>query len=80
MCRLQNIAMCDQEKCDYQLIVTTGQTDGWQSDPYVPLCFAGDTKGIHVKFLDFPGGRFSLLLSSMGGFCKNTKLRHIFVI
>ena len=32
---------------DYQESVTTGQTDGQkdarQSDPYVPLCFAGDT-------------------------------------
>ena len=47
MCRLRNIAMLD-----YQESVTTGQTDTWtdgqtddgQSDPYVPLCFAGDTK------------------------------------
>ena len=41
MRRLRNIAMCD-----YQESVTTGQTDGQtdagQSDPYVPLCFAGD--------------------------------------
>ena len=33
---------------EYQESVTTGQTDGQtdagQSDPYVPLCFAGDTK------------------------------------
>ena len=27
-------------KCDYR---TDGQTDAGQSDPYVPLCFAGDT-------------------------------------
>ena len=47
MCRLQNIVMRD-----YQESGTTGQTDGrtdrqtdaGQSDPYVPLCFAGDTK------------------------------------
>ena len=43
MCRLRNIAMHD-----YQESVTTGQTDGQtdagQSYPYVPLCFAGDTK------------------------------------
>ena len=43
MCRLRNIAMCD-----YQESVTTrqtdGQTDAGQSDPYVPLRFAGDTK------------------------------------
>ena len=39
---------------DYQERVTTGQThtqtdgqaDAGQSDPYVPLCFAGDTKSI----------------------------------
>ena len=37
---------------DYQESVTTGQThghmdggtDAGQSDPYVPLCFAGNTK------------------------------------
>ena len=39
MCRLRNIAMRD-----YQESVTTRQTDAGQSDPYVPLCFAGDTK------------------------------------
>ena len=27
MCRLQNIAMCDQEKCDYQESMTTRETD-----------------------------------------------------
>ena len=31
-------------KCDNQESVTTGQTDAGQSDPYVPLCLAGDTK------------------------------------
>ena len=45
MCHLRNIAMRD-----YQESVTTGQTltdeqtDGGQSDPYMPLCFAGDIK------------------------------------
>ena len=38
---------------DYQEIVTTGQTDGQtdagQSDPYVPLCFAGNTKKYHMQ-------------------------------
>ena len=28
----------------YQESVTTGQTHAGQSDPYVPICFAGDTK------------------------------------
>ena len=38
MCRLQNIAMRDlPRKCDYRT-----DTDAGQSDPYVPLCFAGD--------------------------------------
>ena len=40
---------------DYQESVTTGQTDtqtdghtdAGQSDPYVPLCFAGDTKTVN---------------------------------
>ena len=38
MRHLQNIAMPD-----YQEYVTTGQTDAGQSDPYVTLCFTGDT-------------------------------------
>ena len=50
MCRLRNIAMRD-----YQESVTTGQThgrtDAGQSDPYVPLCFAGDTKSLLCKDL-----------------------------
>ena len=36
MCHLQNIPRKES--------VTTGQTDAGQSDPYVPLCFAGNTK------------------------------------
>ena len=54
---LQNIAMRDYQlrKCDYQESVTTGQTDGQtdagQSDPYVPLCFAGDTKIISYVYI-----------------------------
>ena len=53
MCRLRNIAMRD-----YQESVTTrqthtqdGQTDAGQSDPYVPLCFAGDTKRSRMQIL-----------------------------
>ena len=49
MCRLPNIAMCD-----YQESVTTAvldrQTDAGQSDPYVPLCFAGNTINIVAAF------------------------------
>ena len=58
MCRLQNIAMHD-----YQESVTTwqthgqtdGQTDAGQSDPFVLLCFTGDTKnsqGTHMPNID----------------------------
>ena len=35
---------------DYQESVTTGQTDAGQSDPYVPLCFAGDTIKLTLTF------------------------------
>ena len=49
MCRLRNIV-----KRYYQESVTTeqtdthtdGMTDAGQSDPYVPLCFTGDTKNV----------------------------------
>ena len=43
MCRLRSKSMRE-----YQESVTSGQTDRYtdtrQSDPYVTLCFAGDTK------------------------------------
>ena len=32
--------------------VTNGQTDAEQSDPYVPLCFAGDTKKMKSRPTD----------------------------
>ena len=40
VCCLQNIAMRDYQESVNR---TDGQTDARQSDPYVPLCFAGDT-------------------------------------
>ena len=62
MCRLRNKAMRD-----YQESMTTGQThrqtdrqmdrrmdrqtDAGQSDPYVPLCFACDTKSSILKIM-----------------------------
>ena len=52
MCRLRNIALESvtdgqtDRRTDGQ---TDGQTDDGQSDPYVSLCFAGDTK---TKILD----------------------------
>ena len=51
MCHLRNIAMLD-----YQESVTTRRTDAGQSNPYVPLSFAGNTiimsclEVVHVKF------------------------------
>ena len=46
MCRLRKIALESvTEKCDRQTDGRTDrQTDNGQSDPYVSLCFAGDTK------------------------------------
>ena len=46
MCRLRNIALESvTEKCDRRTDRRTDrQTDDGQSDPYVSLCFAGDTK------------------------------------
>ena len=54
MCRLRNIVMRDYQESETTGQIHTdrqsdrqtpyGQTDAGQSDPYVPLCFAGDTK------------------------------------
>ena len=57
---MQRFSLYGVHKRDYQESVTIGQTDArththtdaGQSDPYVPLCFAGDTKpfsfyGVH---------------------------------
>ena len=45
MCRLRNSYAWLSRKCDYRTDRHTHtQTDAGQSDPYVPLCFAGDTK------------------------------------
>ena len=59
--RTNQWSLCE-EKCDYRTDRHTHtQTDAGQSDPYVPLCFAGDT--IKLKFLlhFVLGGRFQLL-------------------
>ena len=52
MCSLRNIAMesVTDGRTDRQTDgQTDGQTDDGQSDPYVPLCFAGDTKIHEIK-------------------------------
>ena len=42
--RIHKVHLCEG-KCDYRTDRHTHtQTDAGQSDPYVPLCFAGDTK------------------------------------
>ena len=43
MCHLRNIALRDYQESVIPDGHTDGQTDAGQSDPYVPLCFAGDT-------------------------------------
>ena len=49
MCCLRNIALESvTEKCDRR---TDRQTDDGKSDPYVSLCFAGDTKSLIISFL-----------------------------
>ena len=59
MCRLRNIALESvKEKCDSRTDRQTDrQTNDGQSDPYVSLCFAGDTKrevgGLRIPFLVF---------------------------
>ena len=47
MCLLRNIALesVTGGRMDRQ---TDGQTDNGQSDPYVSLCFAGDTKTLVI--------------------------------
>ena len=46
--RIHKVHLCEG-KCDYRTDRHTHtQTDAGQSDPYVPLCFAGDTKGTFI--------------------------------
>ena len=47
MCRLRNIAL---ESVTDKVWQTDRQTDDGQSDPFVSLCFAGDTKIEYVKY------------------------------
>ena len=35
--------------CDFQESVATGQTKAGENDPYVQLCFTGDTTNVFVK-------------------------------
>ena len=50
---------------DYQKIVTTGQTDAGQSDPYLRLCFAGDTimymHWLYCWFRKFSSGLYTCI-------------------
>ena len=51
-------------KCDYWTDTQTdGQTDAGQKDPYVLLCFAGDTKSCDIPHLFFTSLQPLLLLS-----------------
>ena len=54
---MQRFSLYGVHKRDYQESVTIGQTDArthtqtdaGQSDPYVPLCFAGDTIKLFIN-------------------------------
>ena len=46
---LQNIAMRDYQLPRKWDVRTDTQTDAGPSDPYVPLCFAGDTKIVSMQ-------------------------------
>ena len=64
MCRLRNIALESvTEKCD-------GRTDDGQSDPYVSLCFAGDTINRAYKTKDTC---FKTVLPSLFSIAKKYK-------
>ena len=52
MYRLWNIAMCDYQE-SVTTLLTDGQTDAGQCDPYVPLCFAGNTKTVFNPYIWF---------------------------
>ena len=47
---------------------TDGQTDDGQSDPYVSLCFAGDTKTVH-RFQTGPMQRHATC-NALYGLCR----------
>ena len=51
MCRLRKIALRDyQEKCDYQTDLDRRTDIRRKRDPYVPLCFTGETKRVALLF------------------------------
>ena len=56
MCQLRNKATCD-----YQGSVTIGQTDPGQCDPYVSLCFAGDTTTLSLYKMELALEAFELV-------------------
>ena len=72
MCRLRNIAMHD-----YKESVTTGQTYGQtdtrQSDSYVPLCFAGDTKNNMLLIIQSRGMKMVHIFLNLFLFFKHQK-------
>ena len=63
MCQLRNIAMREvtTKKMWPPDRHTDGQTDAVQSDPYVPLCFAGNKKGGMTRVLRGKLGGYATL-------------------
>ena len=51
---------------------TEGQTDDGQSDPYVSLCFAGDTKMTHLCGSKFVVIVFSFIVHTKNSFFVGT--------
>ena len=87
MCRLRKIAMRD-----YQESVTTGQTDrhtdrqtdrrtdgqtdAGQSYPYVPLCFAGDTKTDITKKNSYSMTSYNVMIWTLYGIVRQMSSKH----
>ena len=79
MCRLRNIAL----ESVTEKGVTDGRTDDGQSDPYVSLCFAGDTKisvsqgSLYRHILFWPYDQrasiFTVTFSQVGHTVKGTR-------
>ena len=73
MCRLRNIALESvpekfDRRTDRQM---DGQTDDGQSDLYVPLCFAGNTKSVNTltaRMILAKNNKYYISYTSSSGF------------
>ena len=77
MCCLWNKARCDyQEKRDYQKVwLPDRRLTDRQSDPYVPLCFAGNTiNDMPSVYIENDKSTWRICFSYMNGICTLTVL------